>query len=1201
MNEIVLNNEESENKKFLSLKEENEDNLIENISKPKENIIDKNNEKIFNEDSKYKLNYTYLFEYINHPSRKKLNDQNEYFLNLLSMPKEIDLKNKVLILDNLRKLYKKTGQKELLIRACLKLEKIRNKGKDVEIACLINSFREVALILSEEYQNYFYSFKYITLCIEMINNKKSKTSENEEVLITQDMSSLMQSINNYIEAKKILFMNESKDETAKKIDELTDKIMSEQNNKETNENDENNKYLYVINKEWVINLVKFIKPFRKYSLTDNKDLSIKNHFEFKYISEIYLDDKKKVNEKDFHPFPGPIDNFKITSFKDSWKDNENLDENDYIKKNSEYYLVNYEDWNILASHFNYTNIIRRKKDNLDLKSFKFILFDKRIETESKNINLLKERYIQVNKGINIGQLKQKIFRCADNILKKTKKQKQISFYILDRDNYEILIEMAFGYLFIPKYESLYIKKVKFNDDQNLDYFFSVFNQKKHILIAEIIKKDDNKYIIDKENYKCNICGKLLENENEIYKCEICHFSVFCSKSCANNSDLHRTLDKKLKQIMEKKFSFSEMISDKYDYLLTSGNKGRVNLSVDSSDESFFIGSIQCLSHTLSLTKYFITKSFKQEQNPEKCKLSEFYYKLINASWDYGSKSWSINVSDFCKKIDISNINNLDSYDFIIRFLNKLNEELNRVSGDYNEEIEEQKEGESDEEASRRFKINAKKKNDSIVTDLFQGQFKESTKCVFCSNIYNRYPHFLSIGLPLPDKKYNIQIKLFTSNLKYYYVNIKLNENTEMRDILFKSMEYLNKSSYIKYLLNNKTKEGIFNHNITEVPESILYNNLQFVEVNKEFKIVNIRSTSYNNSPTDKNNNKNIYYKKNIMAFDIMKFKDYIMEKKSNISELVIFEKDINSLQTNYITVYVYPITEIETETMFYNIKKINKIISYPVLIAINKNFSLGDLKIIIFNKLKYALMKQFQEQNDSIEICYPHFSGSWENYKIKEGKCPVCQKSYVKGENFCCLMEFLDKSTTIENLLEKQGKNRTLILFAKSVLYGENKYIYKGMNLFLKKNNEIETREIISLYDSLDLFSSSKTTDEEKWFCKNCKQKRQFIRTKCIYKSPIYLILKLNRNINQGKIDKFIEYKEMLDLKEYVKGPDKINSIYDLYAVLLHRKSLNGTCYFCYCYSFGFWISFSLDGIEQIENPISKDAYILFYKKRNAE
>ena len=123
MNEIVLNNEESESKTFLSLKEENEDNLIENISKPNSNIIDKNNEKIFNEDSKYKLNYTYLFEYISPPSRKKLNDQNEYILNMLSMSKEIDLKNKVLVLDNLRKLYKKNRAKRTFNSSLFKIRK----------------------------------------------------------------------------------------------------------------------------------------------------------------------------------------------------------------------------------------------------------------------------------------------------------------------------------------------------------------------------------------------------------------------------------------------------------------------------------------------------------------------------------------------------------------------------------------------------------------------------------------------------------------------------------------------------------------------------------------------------------------------------------------------------------------------------------------------------------------------------------------------------------------------------------------------------------------------------------------------------------------------------------------------------------------------------------------------------------------------
>ena len=96
-------------------------------------------------------------------------------------------------------------------------------------------------------------------------------------------------------------------------------------------------------------------------------------------------------------------------------------------------------------------------------------------------------------------------------------------------------------------------------------------------------------------------------------------------------------------------------------------------------------------------------------------------------------------------------------------------------------------------------------------------------------------------------------------------------------------------------------------------------------------------------------------------------------------------------------------------------------------------------------------------------------------------------------------------------------------------------------------------------------------------------------------------ILKLDRHIQQGKNDKFVEYKEILDLKDYVLGPDKKNAIYSLYAVLLHKKSLNSSNYFCYCKNFGYWISYTIEGIERIESPISKDAYILFYKKRNIE
>ena len=1205
MNVNTLNKTENELKKFLSLKEENEDNLIENKSK-NININAKDEEMKINEPVKFKLNYNYLLEYINTSREKNIDDQNEFFYNLLLMPSEIDLKNKLRTLSNLVTFYKRINQKKLLIRANGKIEKIMNSLKDIDKSYYIFPFYITSNILLENDQNYFYAFKYIKRCANLINDMKDNISESDSSKIMSEMNLISQSAISYIDSKKIIFSDISKKELFDKISNLTDLIINEQNNKETDKDDENKKYLYAINKDWILSLSGFIKQFKNLTSEEGKNNEnlIENCFNFQYICEAYL--KEEKNKLDFYPFPGPINNFQITSLKDSWKFKVNLDENDYIKKNAEYFLVNYDDWNFLSQTFGDTNLIRRKKDNLDLISLKFILFDKRISANKKNLNLLKERKIQFNKGINMKQLKKKIIACVNNTLKATKKSKQICFFILDEENRNLLIEIAFGFVLdIQMYESLYLKKIECRDEDNLEHFFSKFDKRKHILLIEIIQEDDLNYLvqIDRENLKCASCCKKIKDEKEINKCDYCHYSLFCSKTCANNSKEHKLLDKKLNQIMEKKFELSDITSEKYDYLLKNGNYGRTEISVESEDESFFTSSIHCLSNTLSLTKYFLLKSFSEEKRDEiKNGISDFYYRIIKGLWDYGNKKISIGVQDFCKKLNIMNINNADPYTFIYYLLNQLNEELNRASGKFNEEIQEQQEGESDEETSRRFTSFNKKKKNSIITDLFLGQYKETAKCINCGTISIKFPNFIRLSVPLPDKKSNIQIKLFKNNLNYYYVNVKINENTEMKDFLFEAMEYLNlnKSSYIKYLLNNKTKEGIFNYNISDVPESILYNSLQFVEVNKDFKIINIHHTSYSNIPMDKKNNKNIYFNgTSLISFDNLKYKEY-MEKK-NISELIIYEKDINSIKPNYITVYIYPVTEVEKETLFLTIKKAHKILSYPVLITINKNFSLEDLNALVFNKLKKALSSQFQNHPDSINLYFPHFDSSWERYKAKEKKCPICQKPYSKDIFCCCLFDGIDKTSKISDLMEKQGNGRPLILFAKTDVYERKNEIYKGMDLFFEKNNEIETKDVISLYDCLDCFNTPKINNDEENFCKNCNAVRQFKRELNIYKCPIYLILKLDRHIQQGKNDKFVEYKEILDLKDYVLGPDKKKAIYILYAVLLHKKSLNSSNYFCYCKNFGYWICYSAEGIERIESPINKDAYILFYKKRSIE
>ena len=94
MNENNFENKENDDQFYLSLKEENEDNLIKNLSVPKK-VVEFKEEKMFNEISKYKLNYDGLLQYINQPDIIVLYDQFEYFCQLLLMPINISINNKI--------------------------------------------------------------------------------------------------------------------------------------------------------------------------------------------------------------------------------------------------------------------------------------------------------------------------------------------------------------------------------------------------------------------------------------------------------------------------------------------------------------------------------------------------------------------------------------------------------------------------------------------------------------------------------------------------------------------------------------------------------------------------------------------------------------------------------------------------------------------------------------------------------------------------------------------------------------------------------------------------------------------------------------------------------------------------------------------------------------------------------------------------
>ena len=1195
---------------FSNLKVENEDNIINNNSKKE--IVFSNKKKRFNDNLKCKMKYSEIFEYIQKNDEKN-NYYNEYYCNLLLMPSVIDITNKYPTLSKLSYCYQINEKSKLIYSISNKFEKNLKSLKVIEQNYIINVFTRAAAFLQKE-NNYFYAMNYIKKSQEIVQKNQTKISKDRKDKIQNYFNDMDKNIKKYMQEKKNTFNNDDYI-TNKKLTNISDIINStfelkdniELNNNEDNNKDNNNKeYFYLISKEWLIKLKRFIVSFIN-NINKRKDF-IEEAFDLDYVYASFFneEDKKKNIIKNYPPYPGPINNFYIASYKDAWEDGVNQDENDFIRKgmklNEDYMLINSKNWNSLKIIFDSTNEIKRTKNNLDLIEIKFILFDKRINNKNGNINLLKEKYIQINKNSTFKQLKEKILNSINSFFRNKNKQ-EICFYLLDKDKKDLLIEIISSFVIkIEMYESLYIEKIEFKDDDNLNVFFTKYDKNKHILIVEIINNNDINFLIQIEkDYKCSECGQKILKLNKKYNCKYCHFSLFCSQKCINNSVEHRKLDDYLKRIMEPKFVLLDFLSIEFSSILnsgtTNGRRGLCNTGNTSCSNSV----IQCLSNTEDLTKYFLKKSFIIEINTgnyfgSRGELSNMYYKLIYQLWN-NNKNNPLDLTEFYKTNYFYSQENQDAHEYLLKLLNKLHEDLNRITIKNYLQLEEKLREETDEIASKRWWDYNKSREDSIINDLFQGQYKTIIKCSNCGKESIKYEEFLTLGLPIPTKKSQIQIKLLTNNGNFIDINVKVNENTEMKDFILKSIKYLDKNNYLNYMKNIKIKDNLFNFNNTEVPENILYNNIQVIEFNKNYKMINIYNPCYKNI-------NNTYNNKNFkeIPFDNYNFVDFTKKKNS---ELILFEKDVNSNLDNYINVYVYPITEIEKEAMF-NIVRKDKIISLPVIISIKKNEPLKELQKLVIRKFNKILHEQAQNYENSIEICYPHFNDKWENFKIPEGKCPLCEKNFDKNTKYCPLFDSYNRNLSISSFINEKNKNKPLILFAKSLYYNKNKNLYRGIELQFKKKNEIDLKKNLTLYDALDSLREKEVLDgENMWYCSKCNNQEKAEKEMEIYRTPYYLIIQIKRfklkkgtKIIANKNETFIEYKEVLNLKDFVLGADKNKSIYDLYGVIIHKKTNNGH-YFSFCKNRGRWLLYDDDEIFGIEKPIDKDAYLLFYKRRS--
>ena len=1399
-----MNNEEKiEKKENINEIEEIKDNLEKEKN---EIIIEKksiNINQLWNNISRYKLNYTNILNLVK-KDKSDSGKTNEFFCNLLLMPLKIELSDKVSTLNLLSNFYKRRNQVHLIYQIINKFDKRLDSLMSIEPALVANVFVRGMEYLKAQ-GNYIYSYKYLIKTKKILEKnaiiiKKNYNLESFEIFCEEINADYIKNI--IIYRKKFSDDEMIKDEVIEQIKKLIDLLMDDKY--EINKENEN-EYLYVINKKWIVKAKSFIENFIKAKKDKIKNF-FEEAFEPQFIYESYFDiknenekNKDKTKPKLFFAFPGPINNFQISSFKDYWKESKNLEENDFMKKNlkinEDYLLINEKDWKLLSDIFGATNEIKRKKNQIDLEQLKFVLFDKRISYDNENSNLLKEKYILINKNINMKELKDKIIRVANDALnieenneiikeekneekknekdgvskkghkdenikneneknkeenkklenkdntetkenkeenkktetqntedvkkiennqnlkeekegnkeeteekkenkeekeekegnkeekkenkeekeKKEKKEKKegnkeekkendkskkenskeeedktnkdeynekkseikkeeankevektnkkiqnpkdlnISFFILDKDKKDLLIEITISLLqLIPSYDSLFINEIspeEMEDSKSLTNLFKIYNKEKHILLIDLYSSNEEKFLIDlkkKNEFKCSICSKVIEDLKNRYKCEICNYSLFCSKECSNQSKPHNRLNRRLYNIKDKTFVLSELLSMNLDEMLSqNSNHGRVGLG-NMGNTCYMNSALQCLSNTEDLTKYFLYLSFKTEINnasslSSKGLISKAYYNLIDSLWNEPNdkivpKSFRIT---FCKKTGLFlNNEQQDSQEFLIGLLDNLHEDLNRITNKQYMELEEQRKNETDEEASQRWWKYYKSRENSIIVDLFQGQYKSTIKCLKCGKTSTSYDTYMSLGLPIPTQKSQIQIKLLTENLKFIDLNIKINDNVQIKDIIKKAVLFVDKEKYKKFLSNKIDENDKNNKNDKEfkVPMNILYNNIEIIEFNDNFKMVNIYKTNYENINNDAKNKNN--QEQNID--DNLKLNN--LYKNNNNTELILFEKNINLDRDDNVNIYIYPITTKKIEGIFTTSNK-DIMLSYPILFSIKKEKTIEDLESLVYNKLGKFLKSN---QKDSIELCYPHYNKDWGKFKSLENICPLCQKKIDSSKKFC---QITNKKILISDLINKKSK-MPLILFAKSQFFYKNKEFYKGIPLFNEKSTaEIKSsRNNLSVYDAFDLFNKEEYLEgDNQWYCNSCKEHQNAAKKIEIYKTPLYLIVQLKRFKQRSNIVRFIlgsknstyiDYKEVLNLKEFVVGPDKDKSVYDLYAITIHKEFMNGGHYIAFCKNRGIWVTFDDEKVSKCENPISKDAYLLFYKRK---
>ncbi|KAL4471572.1 hypothetical protein ABPG74_008465 [Tetrahymena malaccensis] len=628
----------------------------------------------------------------------------------------------------------------------------------------------------------------------------------------------------------------------------------------------------------------------------------------------------------------------------------------------------------------------------------------------------------------------------------------------------------------------------------------------------------------------------LEGEPDEDQCEFCrNYKVlkfeckcqkvkYCSDSCKFKDQEYHA------RVCDKAGEDSEDEQDqpyKFENDSVRGLCGLQNLG----NTCFMNSALQCMSNTIPLTIYFLKKIFLSEINEQNVlgtqgKLAKQYAKFIKNLWTGNQRTFS----PIALKMAVARLQSMfsgyqqhDSQEFLSYILDGLHEDLNRVKvKKYTESIDSN--GRPDQVVAKESWLNHLKRNQSIIVDLMQGQFKSKVTCPDCSKESITFDPFLTCSLPIPNKEIKvISMYLIFANNKKTAIEVKYTyEPDQSKQQTIKDLkEYIQKtyqtsSNLILYSLTfDRVKDQFDDQTPLENVRKA------FKEPQKNALLIEYDVDIHNEDMmkvffTFTRMKEEMYMARRLVKSNFTFIRPFIIDKKANKKEvhLALFQylKPLFVRHSKPDSEFLIDADKLELDQLYekYVLNADNP--PYRLLIETDAQDYI-DKPCTWCNqqKCKNCLL-QYNEEEDPIEDFTKR------------------SKSHYHTFRFEC---FVDQTTDLGrmiNSLHSLDQNN------------QNNDSSVSQNLDAKTN----------IYDCLKLFEQpEKLGEDNEWYCPECKKHQKAQKQIVIYRAPEILILHLKRfkgssGIFKSKLTKVVDFPiHGLDMTDFVIEKETPQSYYD--------------------------------------------------------